>query len=85
MLSINLTKEPQHIVKKTKFHPFTYGLILRESKNFKYIASNGGLIKCKCYYDNNKIIKKNFLKQGDRLYTPHNIIQKSLIYRPKYK
>ena len=73
------------IVKKAYFHPFTFGIILREDKNYKFIATNGGLIKCKCFNDKGQIIKKNFLKHGDRLYTPPKYIHRSLIYKPNYK
>ena len=64
------------------FHPFCRGLIVRKTKSQLLILSRDKLISVDSIEDINGDSIRSKLREGMRLYTPQNVLEKALVYRP---
>lgn len=71
-------------IKKYHFHPFQYGLIFRINKFGLWICVKNGCLLIKKYQLNKKVNKENFIKLGDRLYTPQKFLENAKMKRVYY-
>lgn len=70
--------------RKYNFHPFQYGLIFKIDKLGLWVCVKNGCLLIKKILFEKKIKTKNFLKLGDRLYTPQKILEKAKTKRVYY-
>jgi len=64
--------------KTKKFHPFQSGLVYRKDKKNLFIsAKNGSLLVKKIFDKNGNSIQKNFIKLGDRFFTPNKKLEEA--------
>jgi len=71
--------------KGIQYHPFTFGLIISKNENSISIAVKGGelVVSLKEIFSEQDIEKS--IRLGNRLWTPFNIIDESMTYRPSNK
>ena len=70
--------------KKTKFHPFQSGLIVKKNKSEIIVATTDGSIKIKKVLNQKKIDIKKIIKVGHLLYSLNSDLETSMIYLPIY-
>ena len=69
------------LVKKSKFHPFQNGLICKiNNKTYNVITING-IIKIEIIFEKKS---RQFIKLGDRIYTPIQKLEDALQSKPNY-
>ena len=71
--------------KKKKYHPYCSGLVVNKIDENIIICTSGGLIKVSSIFSENGIKINNFIRLGNRLYTPRIIYEKSLLEKPNFK
>ena len=70
---------------KKKYHPYCSGLVVNKIDENIIICTSGGLIKVSSIFSENGIKINNFIRLGNRLYTPRIIYEKSLLEKPNFK
>lgn len=72
------------IENKQSFHPFCVGLItsINENNGVNVICKNGILNISKISFKDKEIFPETILKVGNRLYTPKNLLEEGILYRP---
>ena len=70
------------IKSKIEFHPFQYGIIVRTSKDYVFVAVKNKLLKVKLQ---SKVLFSNKNLLGKRIFTPIKFLEKSLLSKPVHQ
>ena len=60
-----------------RFHPFCYGLIVRNTSEGILVAANGGLVKIAAIGCPEDALTIHTVREGDRLYTPLEVLDRA--------
>lgn len=67
-----------------KYHPFTYGVVVRKNKDGVFIAARGNLLQVKTVLNVKGSDCISFVMPGDRFFTPSSILDKAMGFRAIY-
>jgi methionyl-tRNA formyltransferase len=67
-----------------KYHYFTSGIVVRKDKEGLYVASPGHLLYIRSMTDEAGTDMRKNVKLGDRLYTPHYILDEAMGFKAVY-